>query len=316
MAYCTNRDLKDVFPSIDEFDTKTAVYGWVVDSSNRYKAHNVGLVTQLFANGENLGNAQSAYTDVDTNGEWFYDDTNDIVYYNNSATNPNDMLMESGDDWDSIRTRYIDNAGKYLDSRLDGRLPREQFKDQDGNYDYIIVRTTALLACSFLIRASQPTSEIADALFEESEKNILSLNEGSTKLSWQVTGDSSQGVIREISVSGNLRIVDTRGQYHDIYDRIGVKITTAGALGTAKYSVWLKDGDNLGAERMNNSEDADYVDTINGQYQTLASGVDIRFAGDTADTATLNDKWEIEFFGKNESVLDAGMPYSIRMSRR
>ena len=67
---------------------------------------------------------------------------------------------------------------------------------------------------------------------------------------------------------------------------------------------------------MNNSEDADYVDTINGQYQTLASGVDIRFAGDTADTATLNDKWEIEFFGKNESVLDAGMPFSIRMSRR
>ena len=43
--------------------------------------------------------------------------------------------------------------------------------------------------------------------------------------------------------------------------------------------------------------------------------VTIRFAGDTADTATLNDKWEIEFFGKNESVDDAGMPYSIRMTR-
>ena len=67
---------------------------------------------------------------------------------------------------------------------------------------------------------------------------------------------------------------------------------------------------------MNNSEDADYVDTINGQYQTLASGVTIRFAGDTADTATLNDKWEIEFFGKNESALDVGSPYTIHMSRR
>ena len=274
------------------------------------------MVTQLFVNGENLGNAQSSSSAVDANGEWFYDDTNDVVYYNNSAVNPNDMLVESGDDWDSIRTRYISNASKYLDSRLDGRLPREQFKDQDGNYDYIIIRTTALIACSFLIRASQPTSEISDALFAEAEKNMLSINEGSTKLSWQITGDSSQGVIREVSVSGNLRIVDTRGQYHDIYDRIGVKVTTAGAFGTAKYSVWLKDGDNLGAERMNNSEDADYVDTINGQYQTLASGVTIRFAGDTADTATLNDKWEIEFFGKNESVLDVGSPYTIHMSRR
>ena len=316
MAYCTNRDLKDVFPSVDEYDTKTPIYGFVVDSSNRYKASNCGLVTQLFVNGENLGNAQSSASAVDANGEWFYDDTNDVVYYNNSAVNPNDMLVESGDDWDSIRTRYISNASKYLDSRLDGRLPREQFKDQDGNYDYIIIRTTALIACSFLIRASQPTSEISDALFAEAEKNMLSINEGSTKLSWQITGDSSQGVIREVSVNGNLRIVDTRGQYYDIYDRIGVKVTTAGAFGTAKYSVWLKDGDNLGAERMNNSEDADYVDTINGQYQTLASGVTIRFAGDTADTATLNDKWEIEFFGKNESVLDVGSPYTIHMSRR
>ena len=316
MAYCTNRDLKDIYPSLDEFDTKTPLYGWVVHSSNLYRADNSGLVTQLFANGQDLGSAQANSGEVNANGEWFYESSLDAIYYYNSATNPNDMLMESGDDWATLKTRYISNAEKYLDSRLDGRLPRKQFKDKDGNYDYILVRTTALLACSFLIRASQPTSEIADSLFEEAEKNILSLNEGSTKLSWQVTGDSSQGVIREVSVSGSLRLVDTRGQYHDIYDRIGVKITTAGALGTAKYSVWLKDGDNLGAERMNNGESADYIDTINGQYQTLASGVTIRFAGDTADTATINDKWELEFFGKNESALDSGMPYSIRMSRR
>ena len=33
------------------------------------------------------------------------------------------------------------------------------------------------------------------------------------------------------------------------------------------------------------------LDTINGQYQPLANDVSVRFAGDTADTATLNDKW-------------------------
>jgi len=316
MAYCTERDLKDVFPSVDEFDTKTTIYGWVVHSSNLYRADNSGLVTQLFANGQDLGNAESNSGEVGSNSEWYYESSLDAVYYYNSATNPNDMLMESGEDWATLKTRYISNAEKYLDSRLDGRLPRKQFKDKDGNYDYILVRTTALLACSFLLRASQPVSEIADALFDEAEKNIMSLNDGSTKLSWQVTGDSSQGVIREVSVSGNLRITDTRGQYHGIYDRVGVKITTAGALGTAKYSIWEKDGDNLGAERMNNSETASYVQTINGQYQPLTSGVDIRFHGDTADTATLNDKWEIEFFGKNESMLDNGMPFSVRMTRK
>jgi len=299
MAYCTNRDLKDVFPSIDEFDTKTPIYGWVVHSSNLYRADNCGLVTQLFANGQDLGDAEANSGEVNSNGEWYYESTLDAVYYYNSASNPNDMLMESGDDWATLKTRYISNAEKYLDSRLDGRLPRKQFK-----------------ACSFLLRASQPVSEVADALFDEAEKNILSLNEGTTKLSWQVTGDATHGVIREVSVSGSVRIVDTRGSYYDIYDRVGVKITTAGALGTAKYSVWLKDGDNLGAERMNNGATADYIDTINGQYQTLASGVQLRFAGDTADTATINDKWEIEFFGKNEGLEDTGMPYSINMTRR
>lgn len=316
MAYCTNRDLKDIFPSIDEFDTKTALYGFTVDAGSRYIANNVGLVTQLFANGKNLGANESSASNVNANNKWYYDSSNDAVYYYNDATNPNDMLMESGDDWDVLRTRYISNAEKYLDSRLDGRLPRKQFKDKDGNYDYIIIRTTALIACSFLIRSHQPISEVADSLFEEAEKNILSLNEGTTKLSWQVSGDSSKGVIREVSVSGNIKLVDTRGHYYDIYDRIGVKITTGGALGTAVYSVWRKDADNLGAERMNNGESSDYSDIINGQYQPLSGDVYIRFSGDTADTATLNDKWELEFFGKNESVDDTGMPYSIRMSRR
>jgi len=312
-TYATNRDLKDVFPDIDSFDTKTTLYGWVVDSGSRYKAENCGLITQLFANGENLGNAESSSANVSANGEWYY--TDDVCYYYNSTVNPNDILMESGEDWGDIRTRYLLNSSKYLDSMLDGRLPREQFKDQDGNYDYIIVRTAALLACSFLIRAAQPTSEIADALFLEANTNIASLNDGSTKLSWQTTGDASMGVIREGSVSGSLRIIDTRGAYAGIYDRIGVKITTAGVIGTAVYSYWAGDSDRLGSERMNQSEAASYSDTINGNYQPVSNGLYIRFAGDTGDSATINDYWEIEVVGKNETA-DLGYPRSMRVTRK
>tara|TARA_R100000655_G_scaffold55635_1_gene93700 strand:- start:5999 stop:6946 length:948 start_codon:yes stop_codon:yes gene_type:complete len=315
MAYCTNRDLKDVFPSIDEFDTKTPIYGWVVHSSSLYRADNCGLITQLFANGQDLGSAEANSGVVNANGEWFYESSLDAVYYYNSATNPNDMLMESGDDWATLKTRYISNAEKYLDSRLDGKLPRKQFKDQDGNYDYMIIRTTALIACAFLIRASQPTSEVADALFNDAEQNITALNTGSAKLSWQTTGDSSMGVIREGTVNGNLRIVDTRGAYYGIYDKIGVKITTAGAMGTAKYSVWESDSTNLGSEKMNNGDTASYVETISGDYQLLSRGLDLRFAGDTADTATINDYWEIEVHGKYE-LTDGGMPMSMRATRR
>lgn len=315
MSYCTNRDLKDIFPSIDEFDTKTPIYGWVVDSGSLYRADNSGLVTLLFANGQDLGAAEASSGAVNVNGEWYYDSASDTAYYYNSATNPNDMLMESGDDWEDIRTRYISNASKYLDSRLDGKLPRSQFKDQDGNYDYIIIRSSALLACSFLIRASDPASEIADALFDEADKNILSLNSGATKLSWQTTGDAPMGVIREKSVSGNIRIVDTMGAYSGRYDKIGIKISTAGVMGTAKYSYWAGDSDNIGAERMNNSETATLTDNINGNYQPIGSGLYIRFAGDTGDTATLNDSWEIEVHSKTE-IVDNAMPSSLRRTRR
>jgi len=394
MVYCTHRDLKDVFPSIDEFDSKEALYGWVELFSHGgfilYEAFNTGLVSVLYENGEDLTPYQKTENYVDSTAnsaeeidiietaitvsdgsafaygdiikindekmlviniggdtltvkrgflgsttaihstatdiyvgvrwtekkQWLYSSGNDsVLLYENGTATPNDMLMESGDDWASVVTRYISNATKYLDSRLDGKLPRKQFKDQDGNYDYMIVRTTALIACSFLIRASQPTSEIADALFNEVEQNITALNTGSAKLSWQTSGDSSKGIIREGTVSGNLRIVDTRGNYYGVYDKIGVKVTTAGAIGTARYSVWQSDSDSLGAERMNRGDAETHSDIISGDYQQLSRGLEIRFAGDTGDLSTLNDYWEIEVHGKFEHT-DNGMPMSIRMSRR
>jgi len=56
-TYCTHRDLKDIYPNIDAFDTKTPIYGWVSLGNNVYIAHNVGLVTQLYVDGKEL-NAQ------------------------------------------------------------------------------------------------------------------------------------------------------------------------------------------------------------------------------------------------------------------
>ena len=162
MSYCTHRDLKDIYPSIDEFDTKTPLYNWVVHSGSLYRADNSGLITQLFANGQDLGSAQANSGVVTSNGQWFYETSLDAIYYYNSASNPNDMLMESGDDWATVIARYILNATNYLDSRLDGKLPRKQFKDQDGNYDYILVRTTALIAWILASASVNNASDISE----------------------------------------------------------------------------------------------------------------------------------------------------------
>ena len=67
IAYCSERDLFDVYPQIKTSDTKTRVFGWVVHSSNLYRADNTGLVTQLFADGQDLGSAQANSGAVSSN---------------------------------------------------------------------------------------------------------------------------------------------------------------------------------------------------------------------------------------------------------
>ena len=84
--YCTHKELKRVYPQIDAFDAKRPLYGWVEVTTNKYAAHNSGLVSQLFADGEDLGPAQSAHTDLNVEGEWFYNSAEDICYYYSAST--------------------------------------------------------------------------------------------------------------------------------------------------------------------------------------------------------------------------------------
>ena len=309
-TYCTHRQLKDVFPQVDSFDNKRALYGWKEVTTNKYAAHNSGLTTQLFADGEDLGAAQSAHTDLNVEGEWFYNTAEDITYYY-SASDPNDKLMESGEEFSSLITRITANASRYLDAKLDPNLPREQLKDKEGNFDYIIVRTTALISAVFLIRSHDPTSEMATALMEDAQGNIDALNKGAASLSWQTTGDSSKGVLRDIVyTSGGMRPVDTRGRWSGTWDLLKIIITTGGVLGTAKYSVYAKDGDKLKGNIIVTDE------IITGDYQALGGGLQIRFGGKTdASVATASNEWEIEVAGWQEEV-DNSTINTVKMTRR
>jgi len=307
--YCTHKELKRVFPQLDSFDNKKQIYGWTEVSSNKYGAHNSGIVTQLFADGEDLGPAQSAHTDLNVEGEWFYNSAEDVCYYY-SASTPLDKLMEGGEEFTSMVTQYRTDASRYLDSMLDPNMPKEALKDKEGNFDYIIIRTTALIAANFMIKSHDPNSELANALMEEASLNIENINEGRAALSWQVSRDSSQGIVRDVTyTSGKIRPVDTRGEWSGTYDLIKVKIGTGGVFGTATYSVWIKDGDGLKNQQVITNE------VINGDYQSLAGGLEIRFAGSTDSTqAAANDEWEIEVFGRNE-VVDASEGKAVKMTR-
>ena len=308
--YCTHKQLKRVFPQIDEYDQKTPIYGWTEVSTNKYASHDSGQVTQLFVNGESLGSAQSAHTDLDTEGEWFYNATDDVLYYF-SASTPIDKLMESGELFTAMVTQYREDASRYLDSRLDPKLPKSQWKNSAGEFDYIIVRTTALIAAAFMIRTNNPTSEVLESIEAEFEKNIELLNTGRASIGFQNTGDASRGVIRDVVYTdGKLRPVDTKGDARFVdFDLIKVKITTAGVFGTGKYSVWVKDENMLKNNKVVDNE------IITGDYQPLAYGLQIRFGGDAdSDQAALDDEFEVEVRGVNERT-DASDITGIKMTR-
>ena len=307
--YCTHKELKRVFPQLDTFDNKKPVYGWKEVTTNKYAAHNSGLVTQLFADGEDLGPAQSAHTDLNVEGEWFYNSAEDVLYYY-SASNPIDKLMEAGEEFTAMVTQYRTDASRYLDSMLDPNMPKEAWKDKEGNYDYMIIRTTALISANFMIKSHDPNSELANALMEEANQNIENINQGKAALSWQVTRDSSQGVVRDVNyTSGKIRPVDTRGDYFGDYDLIQIIINTGGALGVATYSVFIKDETKL----KNNQVVSNKI--VTGDYQPLSGGLEIRFAGasDTTEAAA-NDEWEIEVFGAYENI-DASSGKAVKMTR-
>ena len=313
----TNEEIDVIETAIDVVDGTVFAYGDIIKiDDEKMLITNIGGNTITVDRGF-LGTTTATHstaTDIyigvtwTEENQWLYSSQDDEVLIYANTFNPADLLIEAGEQFTTVVTQYRTDASRYLDSMLDPNMPKEAWKDKEGNYDYIIIRTTALIAANFMIKSHDPNSELANALMEEAMQNIENINQGKAALSWQVTRDSSQGVVRDVvyNTAGAIRPVDTRGDWFGTYDLIKVIITTAGALGTATYSVYTKDSNSL----KSNLAISDKV--ISGDYQPLAGGLEIRFAG-SAD-AIQNDEWEIEVFGAYEDV-DASTGKSVKMTR-
>tara|TARA_R100001594_G_scaffold146427_1_gene197824 strand:- start:299 stop:1276 length:978 start_codon:yes stop_codon:yes gene_type:complete len=319
IEYCTDRDLQDVYPNVSAFDLKRRIYNWqTTGTTHLYLVRNSGLVTQLFADGEDLGSAEANSGVVNANGEWYYDSDLDTVYYYDSATAPNSRTMEAGDDWTTIKQRFRRKASRLLESKINYRLSAEISKDREGNYPEIIVHASALLTIMLLIKAHDPNNEILESLKEEFDEIREGLLSGTITLPTSVTGDSSRGIIREVSVNGatTLRPVQLKGTYSgNDYDLLKVYIDTGegGAIGTAKMTVKGSNTDKLKENIIIDSE------VITGRFQALTSGLYIRWSAavidGSTDVATQGDEYEIEVWGSSVST-DVSQVGSISLTRR
>ena len=310
IEYCTDRDLQDVFPHISEFDLKRRIYNWTGPSTNVYTAQNTGKITQLFADGVELTSDHG----LDGNNDYYYTESTNSVQFYHTSNNPNDMIMEAGDDWADIKQRFRRKASRLIESHLDNRMTREVMKDREGNYPEMIVHATALQTVILLLKAHDPNNEVIEPFKSELDEIIDGLKSGSIVLPSSVTADSSKGVIREVSVNANsdLRSVELKGNYNASgYDLIKLKVITGGVIGTSTYSVWVKDSDTLKNNQVITAE------KITGDYDHVVSGLYIRWSGDDVASAitTADDEYEIEVHSSSIDT-DISSIGSVSMTRR
>ena len=168
-------------------------------------------------------------------------------------------------------------------------------------------------------------NEDAIRIKEEYEDVLEKINTGHIKLGFEISADSSQGIIRELVASGRLKPVDLRGKYYgNSYDKILLQVIDAGVIGTSSYSVWVFGNDKLG---INQGSQVVTAQKITGEYQDLAGGLQVRFGGSTRtgtdggtadilnNSAIANDLYEIEVWSVGMEQQDSRQMRSINAVR-
>jgi hypothetical protein len=312
-TYATQLNFKDYFPHLVSMsDNKNPIYNWVTtDTSNQYVAHNTGLVSSLFVDGEELGSAQGSTGAVDSAGDWYYDSSADALYYFNSASNPNDLVTESGSDWSTLMNNHLYRASMELNNMLDGRFstPVQKsiiYSDDPSNdtpeYDAIIIKLTCYIVAVNLQRASGnwEDAEVIQEQITNIEKTgmVDKLNKGEWKLSFETDSTDKKGDIIEVTKTGTMSCVETSGEWlGKKYDRLQVICTTAGAYGTAMVTIKYSNEDALYGFTKENVK-------ITGGLDYFVNGLYVRFEG---ASMSVNDRWDIEVRNFAETNSNSGV---------
>ena len=321
--YASQTDLEMYYPNYSSYDAKRQILGWTTLSSNKYIADNTGLITQLFMDGADLGAAQSDAASVNSNYKWFYLSSDDRVYLYNDASNPNDLVMEGGQDNTTYFDQMLVNASMELNNLLDARYPTPLPKvaqidqntassSQSKEYDAIVIKMTCYICIANLLRQNERMEE-ADYysnLVTNAERTgmVDRLNAGEFKLSYEVDAKDRQGAINNKSVSGSMDIVETAGAYvGEKYDLIKIEATTTGAYGVGKVKVHYYGNDKIWGQESD-------PEIVTGGLQSLSGlgGLLVRFQG---ASITDGDTWEIEVNSATRQITNA-QSNAIDLTRR
>jgi len=301
----TTTDLVAVVPELESYDQKKLITNWVLHSGQVYRADSVGFISQLYKNGKDLGAAESSLVNVDDDNKWYYDSANDVVYIDKESNPPNEDRMEAGVDWVTLKTRVNNEQSERIRSYV-GRplLPRKGVGTESASsrqWDWILIRSNALLTCAELIRPfNQEKAEMLErqAVDPEFEMGLLDrLKKGDYKLWNETTSDKVQGV-RDVAIDATTTgsIIDIKGEPTST-DILKIQIQTGGTLvsgsaSTLTYSVWGGNSSGVKVSQIVNAQ------ILTGGWDFVGHGISMRMS---PGLYVANDEWEVELMG-GESV--------------
>tara|TARA_A100000172_G_C3042442_1_gene111031 strand:- start:1618 stop:2655 length:1038 start_codon:yes stop_codon:yes gene_type:complete len=320
-ALCNiNDDLQIVLPTLNSYNVRRPVEGFIQSSGIIFTVGGVGYVEMLFRDGKELGSAQSSASDVTSDGQYFYAEDTDLLTVASSLDPSTEHFFEAGLDWKSTRTSAVNRSSMFVREYINKPIRRiygEEGSESVGNYQDIIVRATSHLAVASIVRPYdfEKAQQIEGVAYnEETNTGLLNLiKKGEIPLWDETTARKRNGIVKKISVNasstgGIADILVPEGTPYVDWDRIKVIIKddgnsgsganlVSGSVSTIKYSVFTKNDDGIKIDETVKDE------PINGQYQELAYGTYIRWSIGGTSSATsskyyTNDEWEIEYDGQ------------------
>jgi len=295
---CTQEDMQSILPSLGEYNRNTVLTTWSIYSGNVYKSASSGRVDMLYRDGNELTSVADLAS-VDSDGEYFYDSSKDVVYLYSSASPSTSHTIESGKDFTDTVTEARNRASELVRSMVAKPIYKRKGVGYQGettrNYDEVLILSAAAIAVALMVRPfdSELATEIEEKYNNEGDPpGILQLiRDGFIKLHHEFSADRSQGLIIPVSVNSSTTgsIVDISGSPSRT-DMLRIQITTGGTLayGTAspvKYKVLASDSTGVQTTEIVSDE------TLTGAYDTLGMG--LKFKG-SQGVFTSGDYWFID----------------------
>ena len=313
IEYCNvTTDLTDVYFDVERYKGYLLLDStkWSLDAGSRYKQEETGYIEALFEDSVTLGDAEANKTAVDSNGEWFYDSTADILYVQCSdGANPNTHVMEKGVSWNTFKTRCRNNAQHRLENRLRKWFPiplrpviSPNVSYNSRTYCFEIIKICSILTVCEIIKRLNPLDPIVEKLEKEFDNSNHEL-EGERPGFIQLLENNKLelSIQRSTREPGKFNVYDksdlTATAFFDVdnssvysgskYLTMRLQIDTLGAVGTATWKLSF-DGGTTWKKTLQPTWQSD------GEIRRLhiANGIYVRFVGTFAE----GDYTDIECF--------------------